>query len=136
MKALARKTLGPGRFVVIGYVVHGYDENKVPRPIAGDHDLYDVRRPDGTEIPQDEYDQLVIDMQAGDFGVMHGAVVRWNPRDPGEKEMRDELVRHHRRDGGEGLVRFAPGQPMRFVVAETPLWQDRRPWTPPVGRPD
>ncbi len=136
MRKLARKHLGPGRFEVIGYVVHGYDKNKVRHPIAGDHDLYDIRRPDGTEIPQDEYDLLTQDMQDGKFGVMHGAVVRWDPDDPHEKEMRDKLVRQHQRGGGEGLVRFTPGQPMRFVVAETPLWTDRRPWVPPAGRPD
>ncbi|HWO62278.1 MAG TPA: hypothetical protein VNO31_19840, partial [Umezawaea sp.] len=120
MQKLARKPLGPGRFEVIGYVVHGYDKNKVAHPIAGDHDLYDIRRPDGTEIPQDEYDLLIQDMRDGKFGVMHGAVVRWDPDDPHEKEMRDKLVRQHQRGGGEGLVRFTPGQPMRFVVAETP----------------
>jgi hypothetical protein len=136
MQKLARKHQGPGRFEVIGYVVHGYDKNKVRHPIAGDHDLYDLRRPDGTEIPQDEYDLLIQDMRDGKFGVMHGAVVRWDPDDPHEKEMRDKLVRQHQRGGGEGLVRFTPGQPMRFVVAETPLWTDRRPWAPPAGGPD
>lgn len=136
MQKLARKHPGPGRFEVIGHVVHGYDKNKARHPIAGDHDLYDIRRPDGTEIPQDEYDLLIQDMQDGKFGVMHGAVVRWDPDDPHEKDMRDKLVRQHQRGGGEGLVRFTPGQPMRFVVAETPLWTDRRPWVPPAGRPD
>ncbi|MEV6875369.1 hypothetical protein [Amycolatopsis sp. NPDC051128] len=136
MQKLARKPLGPGRFEVLGYVVHGYDKNKARHPIAGDHDLYDIRRPDGTEIPLDEYELLIRDMQEGRFGVMHGAVVRWDPQDPAEKEMRDKLVRQHQRGGGEGLVRFAPGQPMRFVVAETGQWTDRRPWTPPAGRPD
>ncbi|MEU0791166.1 hypothetical protein ABZ342_13950 [Amycolatopsis sp. NPDC005961] len=136
MKKLARKPLGPGRFEVLGYVVHGYDENQARHPIAGDHDLYDIRRPDGTEIPIDEYELLIEDMREREFGVMHGAVVRWNPRDPHEREMRDKLVRQHQRGGGEGLVRFAPGQPMRFVVAETPQWTDRRPWHPPAGRPD
>jgi hypothetical protein len=136
MMKLARKRKGPGRFEVIGYVVHGYDKNKVRHPIAGDHDLYDIRRPDGTEIPDDEYDLLIEDMRAGKFGVMHGAVVRWDPDDPHEKEMRDKLVRQHQRGGDEGLVRFTPGQPMRFVKAETPQWTDRRPWVPPAGRPD
>jgi hypothetical protein len=136
MKKLARKPLGPGRFEVIEYVVHGYDKNKAAHPIAGDHDLYDIRRPDGTEIPDDEYNLLIKDMQDGKFGVMHGAVVRWDPDDPDEKKMRDKLVKQHQRGGGEGLVRFAPGQPIRFVVAETPLWTDHRPWTPPAGRPD
>ena len=136
MMKLARKPKGPGRFEVIGYVVHGYDKNMARHPIAGDHDLYDIRRPDGTEIPQDEYDLLIEDMRKGKFGVMHGAVVRWDPDDPHEKEMRDKLVRQHERGGDEGLVRFAPGQPIRFVRAETPLWTDRRPWVPPAGRPE
>ncbi|RBQ14982.1 hypothetical protein DP939_37995 [Spongiactinospora rosea] len=135
MRALARKPLGPGRFNVIGHVVHGYDEYKRPHPIAGDHDLYDIRRPDGSEIPRDEYDLLIEDMRRGKFGVMHGAVARWDP-EPEEREMRDKLVRQHQRGGDEGLVRFAPGQPIRFVVAETPPWTDPRPWVPPAGRPD
>ncbi|PPK65551.1 hypothetical protein V5P93_005024 [Actinokineospora auranticolor] len=136
MRKLARNPEGPGRFEVIGYVVHGYDEHKVRHPIAGDHDLYDIRRPDGTEIPLDEYNLIIQDMASRRFGVMHGAVVHWDPDDPHEREMRDRLVRQHQRGGGEGLVRFTPGQPMRFVAAETPLWTDQRAWVPPAGRAD
>jgi hypothetical protein len=121
MKKLARKDKGPGRFEVIGYVVHGYDENLVRKPIAGDHDMYDIRRPDGSHLPTAEYEALVEDMKAREFGVQHGAVVYWKPDKPKEREMRDKLVAQHKRDGDEGLVRFAPGQPPRYVVAETPL---------------
>jgi hypothetical protein len=137
MAKLAKKPLGPGRFVVHEFVVYGYDENKRRHPVAGDHDLYDIRSVDKqNELTQDEIDTLVEDMKRGEFGVMHGAVVRWNPKEPHLREMRDKLVAQHQRGGSEGLVRFSPGQPMRFVVAETPLWTDRRPWRPPAGRAD
>ncbi|WP_406631347.1 hypothetical protein [Amycolatopsis sp. WGS_07] len=122
MKKLGRKELGPGRFDVSGYIVHGYDKHRARRPIAGDHDLYDIRRPDGSELSKPEYDQLITDMIRDEFGVMHGAVVQWEPKDPTERAMKDKLVAQHRRDGSEGLVRFVPGraQPL-FVYAETPL---------------
>jgi hypothetical protein len=90
----------------------------------------------GNEILEDDYDMLIEDMKRGKFGVMHGAVVRWDPDDQDDQDMRDQLVRQHQRDGDEGLVQVAPGQPMRFVKAEAPQWTDRRPWVPPAGRPD
>jgi hypothetical protein len=121
IQALGRKPVGPGRFEVIGYVVYGYDENLTRKPIAGDHDMYDIRRPDGSHLPEAEYEALVEDMKAKEFGVMHGAVVYWRPTPPKDQQMRDKLVAQHKRDGNEGLVRFAPGQPPRYVVAETPL---------------
>ncbi|MFI9586819.1 HPC2 multi-domain protein [Streptomyces sp. NPDC052236] len=134
MRRLSKKPEGPGRFVVINYIVHGYDTAGGPlKPIAGDHDLYDIRDQDGSELSQRAFNQILKDMKEGEFGVMHGAVVRWNPKNPKEREMRDKLVAQHKRGGSEGLVRFAPGQPMRFVYAETELKIDPKPWNPPAG---
>jgi hypothetical protein len=121
MAELAKKDVGPGRFEVIAHVVHGYDENNQRKPIAGDHDLYDIRRTDGSRLPTKEYDALIKDMQRKEFGVMHGAVVYWEPTEASEREMKEKLVAQHKRDGNEGLVRFAPGQPPKYVVADTPL---------------
>ncbi|MEV6824494.1 hypothetical protein [Amycolatopsis sp. NPDC051102] len=111
---------GPGRFDVAGYVVFGYDEHGTRHPIAGDHDLYDLRNADGSYMSEDEYDAFIQALIDRKIGVMHGAVVRWEPETEEDKEMKKKLVQQHRR-GGEGLVRFAPGQPVRFVYAETPL---------------
>ncbi|GAB7037012.1 MULTISPECIES: hypothetical protein [Catenuloplanes] len=121
MRKLARKPKGPGRFEVVEYVVHGYDAAGRRRPVAGDHDLYDIRRPDGSALPLDEYEQLIVDMQNREFGVMHGAVVYWSPTDPAERAMRDKLVAQHRRGGSEGLVRFTPHAPPTFAYGRPPL---------------
>ena len=136
MKKLSRKHRGPGHFEVIRYVVHGYTETNQQKPIAGDHDLYDLRRADGSEMSREDYDLFIRAMQQRKFGVMHGAVVRWDPEDPVDREMKEKLVAQHRRGGEEGLVRFAPGQPMRFVYAETEQWTRPHIWVPPAGEAD
>jgi hypothetical protein len=121
MRALSRKEEGPGRFVVIEFVVHGYNKDMQLTPIAGDHDLYNILKPDGSKLSKQEYRQLVQDMIEGEFGVMHGAVVYWKPKDKSERKMKKKLVAQHLRGGTEGLVRFAPKQPMRFVFGDTPV---------------
>ncbi|MFL6125583.1 hypothetical protein, partial [Actinophytocola sp.] len=121
MRKLARRPAPLGRFEVTGYVVYGYDKHLVRQPVAGDHDMYDIRRTDGSHLPEDQYLALVEDMKRDEFGVMHGAVVYWKPKPLKDRRMRDNLVAQHKRDGNEGLVRFAPGQPPRYVRAETPL---------------
>ncbi|MDP9793175.1 hypothetical protein J2S43_001687 [Catenuloplanes nepalensis] len=127
MMKLRRGRRGPGHFEVIGYVVHGFEADGTPKPIAGDHDLYDLRFIDGSEMSKPQYDRFIARMQAGRFGVMHGAVVRWETTDPKEIEMREKLVAQHRRAGNEGLVRFTPGETKpRFVYAETDI-------APPAG---
>jgi hypothetical protein len=121
MMKLARKPLGPGRFVVDGYVVYGYDADKVRHPIAGDHDLFDIQRADGTELTQEAYDDLILQMHRARFGVQHGAVRRWDTLESAEDaKMKEKLLSQHER-GGEGLVRFTPHQVPRFVYAQTEI---------------
>jgi hypothetical protein len=103
---------------VVGYVVYGYDEKGNRRPIAGDHDLFDVRNANGSEMSDDQYDTFIDEMIQMKFGVMHGGVVRWKTKDPSETKMREGLIEKAEE---EGLVRFAPGQPARFVYPNTPL---------------
>ena len=103
-------------------------------PITGDHDLFDVRLADSTEsgMIETELDApsylAVIDMMvAADMGVMHGAHMRWNRDDPSssgrftdaaDAAMFDHIVRSHQEhEGGEPLIRFAPGQRVTLVWA-------------------
>ena len=60
-------------------VVYGYDRTGARQPVAGDHDMLDIRRPDGTRLPTYEYEELVSDMRRADMGVEHGAVQYWTP---------------------------------------------------------
>jgi hypothetical protein len=57
------------------------------------------------------------------MGVQHPALAYWRPSDPGDIETRDALYASHQ-PGGEPLLRFAPGQPIRLVHAATPAWSE------------
>jgi hypothetical protein len=120
MAELGREPVGPGRFEVENGVVYGYDRTGTRQPVAGDHDMFDVRRLDGTRLPADEYDRLVRDMQRANMGVEHGAVRYWVPDTDDERKIRDGLLDAHR-PGGEPLVRFAPGRGPRLVDSDTPV---------------
>jgi hypothetical protein len=120
MAELEARPTGPGRFVVEDDVVYGYDAHGVRRPIAGDHDMFQIVNADGTELSKTEYNILVEDMKLGKFGVQHGAVRQWETVTKDEYDMRELLLKQHER-GGEGLVRFAPHRRPRFVYAETPI---------------
>jgi hypothetical protein len=120
MADLASRPVGPGRFVVEDDVVYGYDANGVRRPIAGDHDMFQIVNADGTELSKVDYDALIEEMKAGEFGVQHGAVRQWETLNKDARDMRELLLKQHER-GGEGLVRFAPHRRPRFVYAETPI---------------
>ncbi|WP_052026041.1 hypothetical protein [Amycolatopsis vancoresmycina] len=125
MRKLGQGRRGPGRYDVKDYVVFGYDEHGRRWPLAGDHDLYDIRFADGSEMSDAEYDEFIQDLIDREIGVMHGAVVRWKTKNEDEEKDRQKLLKQHTRAGGEGLVRFAPGQPVRFAYAETPLSRRR-----------
>jgi uncharacterized protein YukE len=120
MAEMAREPVGPRRFEVEDGIVYGYDRDGVRQPVAGDHDMFDVRRPDGSRLSPQEYDDLVLDMQNADMGVEHGAVTYWEPRSESERLIRDGLLEAHR-PGEEPLVRFAPGQRPRLVDSDTPV---------------
>ena len=93
-------------------------------PITGDHDVFDIRVPAPSpggpmveaELDADGYQAVVDMMVAADMGVMHGAHMRWVRDNPADEAMFDSIVGGHR-EGGEPLVRFAPGVPVRRVWA-------------------
>jgi hypothetical protein len=120
MADLGRQPVGPGRFEVENGVVYGYDRTGARQPVAGDHDMFDIRRPDGTRLPTYEYEELVSDMRRADMGVEHGAVQYWTPESDSERKIRDGLLDAHK-PGGEPLVRFAPGRRPRLVDSDTPV---------------
>lgn len=120
MAEVAREPIGPRRFEVSDGIVYGYDRDGVRRPVAGDHDMFDVRRPDGTRLSAGEYDALVDRMQRRQMGVEHGAVQYWAPQSDDERRIRESLLDAHK-PGGEPLVRFAPGRRPRLVDSDTPV---------------
>ncbi|MFJ9785908.1 hypothetical protein ACIRSS_40485 [Amycolatopsis sp. NPDC101161] len=113
MRAFARKPRGPGRYEVQERVVYGYDEKKRRRPLAGDHDLFSLHRPEGPELGQHEVDELVEDLRLRRAGVMHGTVVEWDTHDPVELRSRDDMIEQARM---EGVVRFVPGGKRVLIV--------------------
>jgi hypothetical protein len=133
MSELAARPTGVGRYVVVGRVVHGYTAKGQLRPVAGDHDLYDIYALDGRRLPHDEHLKLIEDMRQKNFGVMHGTVVYWYDwakQDPAEWQTRRKLMAQAEE---EGVIRFAPGQPPRWVRPGTRLWPHETHWAPPAG---
>jgi hypothetical protein len=125
MDELAERPDGPGRYVVEDNVVHGFTAQG-RRPVAGDHDLFDITTLAGKHLPEDDHLALVQDMMQKGFGVMHGTVVYWKDwekRDVDEWTARRDLIAGALK---EGVIRFAPGQPMRWVLPGTRIW--RRPF--------
>jgi gas vesicle protein len=120
MADLGRQPVGPGRFEVEDGVVYGYDRTGARQPVAGDHDMFDIRRTDGTRLSEQEYDDLIEEMRDADMGVEHGAVQYWLTRTDDERKIRDSLLEAHK-PGGEPLVRFAPGRRPRLVDSDTPV---------------
>lgn len=120
MAELGRRDARDGRFEVENGVVHGYDRDGVRRPVAGDHDMFDIRRTDGSRLPTAEYNRLVETMIARDMGVQHGAMTYWQPTKESDLRIAEKILAKHR-PGGEPLIRFAPHTPPRLVDSDTPV---------------
>ncbi len=102
-------------------LVEGVDRAGGWRPIAGDHDLYNITRSDGTELSADEQEAIARQMILADMGVMHGPHMAWNPTSDFERtRIYEPIIRGHQ-VGGEPLVRFSPGRPEVLVWAGTPV---------------
>jgi uncharacterized protein YukE len=121
MRDLATHAIDEGRFEVHGGVVYGYDSRGIMRPVTGDHDMFDIRRPDGTRLPRIEYTGLIDDLTDMDMGVQHGAHMYWQPETEWERvNVYEPIVRSHK-PGGEPLVRFWPGRPPTLSDSNTPV---------------
>ncbi|MFF3249181.1 hypothetical protein ACFYWY_36890 [Streptomyces sp. NPDC002870] len=97
-----------GRFFVKDGLVYGLDAAGERRPITGDHDVFDVTTPGGSELTPRGYGSLVETMMASDMAVMHGAHMYWpGPRSPFSEQIFIRIVENHR-PGGEPLLEFRP----------------------------
>lgn len=120
-------------------------------PVTGDHDMFDIRFPDGTRLsferpptpdgeePEVWFTRLVNEaamlqdqirgkgpetgvMQWRGFAVQHGATMYYTPKNDYERTVIIEpIIARHAPGGGERLVRFAPGRPPSLVTSATPL---------------
>ncbi len=121
MRELASRPVGEGRYEVHGGVVYGYDARGTLRPVTGDHDIFDIRRPDGVRVPGPEHVRLIQDMNDMNMGVQHGSHVHWQPDTQWEREnVYEPIIRSHK-PGGEPLVRFRPGRPPTLADSDTPV---------------
>ncbi|MDQ7907787.1 toxin glutamine deamidase domain-containing protein [Phytohabitans sp. ZYX-F-186] len=110
-----------GRFTVSDGVVYAVEGEGGQRPITGDHDLFDIRRTDGSRLDPDEYGDVIEELRGQGIGVQHGAHMYWQPQSAFELQIHADIAAKHQPGGEEGLVRFAPGEPPRLVDASTPV---------------
>jgi hypothetical protein len=89
-------------------------EGGAPKTITGDHDVYDIRKADGSPLTREEYLQVLQVLKEGKMGIEHGAHARWaedlgRPMTPAEKLVYDAIVRRHA-SGKEPVIRFSPNR--------------------------
>lgn len=101
--------------------VEGLDDKGTWRSITGDHDLFDIRRPDGSRLTRSEEDAVIREMKERNIGVQHGPHVSWSPPVGSWERTKifEKIMRGHT-TGGEPLVRFAPGKAPRIAWASSP----------------
>jgi len=89
-----------------------------PRMITGDHDVFDIRKADGSPLSREEYLAVLKDLKQGGMGVLHGAHMRWGEdlmaaegrtMTPAEQGVFDAIMARHK-TGGEAVIRFAPNK--------------------------
>jgi hypothetical protein len=88
------------------------------KKITGDHDVYDIRKADGSPLTREEYVAVLKALKEGGMGVEHGAHMRWaedklasggGEMTPADKLIFEAIVKRHA-SGKEPLLRFAPGK--------------------------
>ena len=86
--------------------------------ITGDHDVFDIRKADGSPLSREEYLAVLKDLKEGNMGVLHGAHMRWGEdlmaaegrkMTPAEQGVFDAIMARHK-TGGEAVIRFAPNK--------------------------
>ncbi|MEV7189099.1 hypothetical protein [Kitasatospora sp. NPDC093102] len=99
-------------------LVWGRNRDGEPRPITGDHDIYDIFEPTGKRPTQERYEEIVAAMREADMGVQHGAHLYWTPQTRFEQLIFDRIVDDHVEGARpEPLLRFIPNVP-RPVISE------------------
>jgi hypothetical protein len=88
--------------------------------VTADHDLLDIRHPDGHSLTPRELQVLIVELIEYGTGVQHPATLYWRPSDQGDVARRDEIIASHM-PGREPVLRFAPGRPGTVVDASTPV---------------
>jgi hypothetical protein len=87
------------------------------KPFTGDHDIFDIRKRDGSALTPHEYQLVKAKLLAADAGVMHGGVTGWEfdaPETfntPAGQSSYKKMVGDHTPGGKEPLVRFGDGEP-------------------------
>ncbi|MET9488645.1 deaminase domain-containing protein [Nocardia sp. NPDC006630] len=109
-------------FYVEDKVVYGYDKDTgKPRPLTGDHDLFDIRKPNGDRLSLEEVTAVTNRMIDENMGVMHGPHRYWPEMDPPvDQGIYQKIVDGHG-PGGEPLIRFSPDAGPILVDSSTPV---------------
>jgi hypothetical protein len=110
-------------------VVEGAGE-KPAAGFTGDHDLWQIRNPDGTPVSPEKYNQVVSELVQKQVGVEHGAHMHWDvPAKPVDPHVKDatkgfqSIAEKHVTAGakGEDLYRFRPDGSITPVRANQEL---------------
>ncbi|HEX7306628.1 hypothetical protein [Lentzea sp.] len=114
-----------GRYRVENGIVQA-DKSGEFKQITGDHDVYDIRRPDdGSSLSVEQngdYDLNVWLLTQRNMGVQHGAHMYWEPQGAFQEKIFNDIVSRHQQTApnAEPLIRFSPGQPPSLVFADPP----------------
>jgi hypothetical protein len=90
-----QKYVEDGDIIVKDKVVY---DGPTGKDIAGDYDIYEILDKKGNHIgPSDpRYNRILDDLRGRRIGAQHGAHVDWNPTDPFEIKIKQEIVDRHR----------------------------------------
>jgi hypothetical protein len=109
-----------GKLLIDGGVVYAQDADGELHFVTGDHDLFDIRREDGSRLPENELGQLINELKLNRIAVEHGPHMYWKPTNDFDDQIYHKIVSSHQA-GGQPLVRFAPDRPPRLAYANTPV---------------
>ncbi|MCU1643424.1 MAG: putative NAD(+)--arginine ADP-ribosyltransferase [Nocardia sp.] len=109
-------------FFVEDKVVYGFDKDTgEPRPLTGDHDLFDIRKPNGDRLSLEEVTAVTNRMVDENMGAMHGPHRYWPEMDPPVNEDIYQKTNNSHGPGGEPLIRFSPDAGPVLVDSSTPV---------------
>ncbi|AYF77061.1 hypothetical protein D7D52_28275 [Nocardia yunnanensis] len=106
------------------------------KPVTGDHDLFDIRHPDGTPLTPEELRTHENALMNRDAGIQHGPHVYWEPTSHYQRIRNfEKIIDEHQFDPdpntkNEPLIRFAPGEQPKVVWADRTVADVDRDMTP------